>query len=179
MLSPRMRDWLKSNVQLLLTLVGIGLTIWSILQPSNPQRAIPIISVRFGYPEYVSAAVVFALATALLVFASSRRFWPRVKFSALLDLIEDCRDDVGKISQALDPNLPFLASAVDLREFNDLMHNMDRLRARLHRLGINLPEAQLGSDGADQMHEHLRHLAVLADVGDHRRARDMWRPEEP
>lgn len=76
------------------------------------------------------------------------------------------------------PKAP-LASAVDLREFNDLMHNMDRLRAHLHRLGINLPEAQPGSDGADQMHEHLRHLAVLADVGDHRRARDMWRPEEP
>ena len=104
MSSQRVRDELKGNIEMLLAGLGIALTVWFGVRANEPESPLPFVGSRIGYAGYVAGSVFVAFATAVMIVAWSRRFWPRVRFEALYGEIARCRDEASDIRAAVHSN---------------------------------------------------------------------------
>ena len=178
MSSQRLRDGLKDNIGLLLAGLGIALTVWFGVRANEPNSRFPIVGSRIGYAGYVAGSVFVAFATAVMIVAWSRRFWPRVRFEALYGEIAKCRDGASNIRAAVHSNTAEFVYLEDMQYVVGFLHRMDELRAALRPLGIDLSMSEPDREGSARLHADLRALAAAAHVGNIRGARAMFEPKE-
>ena len=177
----QMEGWAQSHLRLSVGIISLSITVWTVWRAVEPDRPIALVDsgARIGAPEYASMSVFLILTAAVAFVGWSRPFWPSVRFRALYGAIAACRDDVGGISQSLNPKLPKHPTVNAPEDVTKFGHRLEELQADLAQLRIELPVPDPGQDGAAHYHVELRRLTVLAHRGDIRGARELWKPGLP